>query len=410
MKRRQPIHVAAILVMSLAWQEILSLEVNAASFSFTSVGHLDGGPAYSQAYAVSGDGMVVVGRVSTSNGVVAFRWTAADGMTSLGDLPGGTIDAQALAVSHDGSVIVGIGKSANGSEAFRWTAADGMVGLGDFPGGLFNSEARGVSADGSIVFGSGNSKVPGPGVPGFSWTTQGGLTALPNFPIQGYDSTVRAVSGDGTVVIGISSTAGPGAGFRWTPTTGVAGLGTFGGDAFATYAQDISTDGAVIVGWAVGFEFGRHAFRWNANEGLVKLNEPAGKNYSSEAWAVSGDGSTIVGHTYTPDPASGDVFYWTASTGMRSLRQLLLDRGVSEVADWHLFSALGISDDGRTIVGMGSYQNHELGWVATIPEPSAQALAAIASLVCGLAWWVHAMHATRRLRSCAVPKSNLYLN
>ena len=69
----------------------------------------------------------------------------------LGDLPGGTVSSQAFAVSADGLVVVGTSSSASGVEAFRWTQAGGIVGLGDLPGGIFNSEATSVSADGSVV-------------------------------------------------------------------------------------------------------------------------------------------------------------------------------------------------------------------------------------------------------------------
>ena len=55
----------------------------------------------------------------------------------VGDLPGGGISSQAFAVSADGLVVVGGSSSANGGEAFRWTQAGGMVGLGDLPGGGF---------------------------------------------------------------------------------------------------------------------------------------------------------------------------------------------------------------------------------------------------------------------------------
>ncbi len=39
----------------------------------------------------------------------------------LGDLPGGSFFSQAYAVSPDGSVVVGGSMSAAGEEAFRWT-------------------------------------------------------------------------------------------------------------------------------------------------------------------------------------------------------------------------------------------------------------------------------------------------
>ena len=71
--------------------------------------------------------------------------------TGLGDLPGGDFFSNAWAVSSDGSVVVGASTSSGVSEAFRWTRGGGMVGLGDLPGGDFASTARDVSADGSIL-------------------------------------------------------------------------------------------------------------------------------------------------------------------------------------------------------------------------------------------------------------------
>src|SRR4029079_10603321 len=66
--------------------------------------------------------------------------------TPLGDLPGGTFFSEATAVSADGLVVVGVSNSASGrEEAFRWTRAGGMVALGDLPGGTFQSVARHVS-------------------------------------------------------------------------------------------------------------------------------------------------------------------------------------------------------------------------------------------------------------------------
>ena len=76
--------------------------------------------------------------------------------TSLGDLPAGRAFSQARGVSNDGSVVVGLASSASGDEAFRWTTGGGMVGLGDLAGGGFASDATGVSASGSVVVGTGS--------------------------------------------------------------------------------------------------------------------------------------------------------------------------------------------------------------------------------------------------------------
>src|SRR5258708_35675213 len=56
--------------------------------------------AYSRAYGISGNGLVVVG----NSGAEAFRWTVAEGMKRLG-IPGQSV---ALAASWDGSGIVGM--------------------------------------------------------------------------------------------------------------------------------------------------------------------------------------------------------------------------------------------------------------------------------------------------------------
>jgi probable HAF family extracellular repeat protein len=123
------------------------------------------GDHYSDAYAISADGSVVVGSSSVwqvEGDVVrtrtqAFRWTEAGGMVGLGALYGG--DATALAVSGDGSVVVGHSDDV----AFIWDPIHGMRSLQDVLTGDFGLdlsgwtlvEARGISSDGRIIVGSG---------------------------------------------------------------------------------------------------------------------------------------------------------------------------------------------------------------------------------------------------------------
>ena len=147
-------YLLAIIAMTLT---VLTLPVSAKQ-SFQGLGDLPGGDFSSQAFAVSGDGSVIVGQ-GNSGGFVAeaFRWTQATSMVAMGDLPGGVFSSTAFGVSDDGLVIVGGGISASGQEAFRWTQATGMVGLGDLPGGSFASRARGVSGDGLVIVGHGGS-------------------------------------------------------------------------------------------------------------------------------------------------------------------------------------------------------------------------------------------------------------
>jgi len=86
------------------------------------LGKLAGQP--SQALAISGDGLTIVG----VSGNQAFRWTQAGGIQGLGFLPGGSI-SEALGVSLTGTVIVGRSGNAGVFDAFVWTQSLGMKNL-----------------------------------------------------------------------------------------------------------------------------------------------------------------------------------------------------------------------------------------------------------------------------------------
>ena len=77
----------------------------------------------------------------------------------------------------------------------------------------------------------------------------------------------------------------------------------------------------------------------------------------------------IVGVSRT-DPLFDEVFIWDSFRGMRNLREVLIEQGVSNVVDWTLKDATAISADGQTIVGSGTNPNGDLeAWIATLPQP-----------------------------------------
>jgi probable HAF family extracellular repeat protein len=243
-------------------------------------------------------------------------------MVGLGDLPGpGQFASQALATSADGRVIVGLSQrpqNMHGYNAWRWTPTTGMVDLGDLPGG----DPHGIAND---------------------------------------------VSADGSVVVGASASAGGNEGFIWTVATGMVGIGDLPGGFFGSSAQGISADGTVVVGFGTG-AVGSEAIRWTQAGGMVGLGDLPGGNLSSGAVAASADGNVIVGTGSTDD--GFEAFLWTPSLGMVSLKQFLLDRGVTNVANWTLTFASDVSADGQTIVGNGVNPNlQNEAWVVTLDLP-----------------------------------------
>lgn len=321
--------------------------------SFIGLGGLPGGAGSGTAWAVSGDGTTVVGESFSASGVEAFRWTSGSGMQGLGDLPGGEFYSRAFAVSADGQVVVGdsySGADPLSREAFQWTGSGGMVTLGDFTGGFVNSGANGVSADGSVIVGSGARPSI---IEGFIWTMSGGLVGLGDLPGGVFQSVAYAVSADGTTVVGESYTAAGSKAFRWTGVGGMIDLGDLPGGLVRSKALAVSSDGSVVVGSSVAGQF-FEAFRWNSGQGMVGLGSLEAVNGVSEAVAVSGDGKVVVGWSSLFANFSGrGAFIWDEQGGMRSLQTELKNVYGLNLTGWQLSGAVGISHDGRTIVGNG---------------------------------------------------------
>jgi probable HAF family extracellular repeat protein len=157
-----------------------------------------------EAFGVSADGSVVVGRAANAAGQYrAFRWTEAGGMQDLGTLPGGCCSS-AYGVSADGSVVVGWARNAAGQyRAFRWTEAGGMQDLGTLGGS--ESAAYGVSADGSVVVGEAENAAGQRRA--FRWTAAGGMedlnTTYAHLLTNGSELRIAyAVSPDGRYIVG----------------------------------------------------------------------------------------------------------------------------------------------------------------------------------------------------------------
>jgi uncharacterized membrane protein len=121
----------------------------------------------STASGISADGNVIVGTVATRGEgpeAGAFRWTEDQGSVELDDLFEVWRYSEAYATSADGSVIVGRAVDQNGEDAaFIWDAVHGMRNLQDVLTNDFGfdlsdwhlSAAYDVSADGRTIVGIG---------------------------------------------------------------------------------------------------------------------------------------------------------------------------------------------------------------------------------------------------------------
>jgi probable HAF family extracellular repeat protein len=254
----------------------------------------------SVATAISADGTVVAGRSNVSDpnnprrkASEAFIWEAGV-MTGLGFLAEDGIDyhSEALAVSGDGLVVVGLASNTDPSdptnsvdEAFRWEGG-AMTGLGFLQNDTKNprSEATGVSYDGSTVIGTSN--VDHPDVPdtsvsqAFVWIdgVMTGLGFLSDSPGP-YESIATAVSADGSVVVGESKLATGIEAFVWTAESNEMR------SLRSVLEEDLGVD---LTGWT--------------------LDKPPVISSDGEtmiALATNPDGDVEVFVTYLPEPAGG---------------------------------------------------------------------------------------------------------
>lgn len=313
-----------------------------AQAEFFGLGDFPGGTYSSTAYAISADGLTIVGE---SNGAssAAFRWTSGGGMQDLGIA---SAYSSAFGLSGDGSVIVGYYDNAGHTEAFRWTSG-GYVGLGT--GGYTHSFAFDVSDDGSTIVGhasgAGQNRA-------YAWTAGGGMLLLDYLPGSSPVSQAFGVSGNGAIAVGYSRLAvGGNRAVSWDTATGAAtALGFLPGSTGQSTARAISTDGTVIVGGAQNAVGNDEAFRWTQAGGMVGLGSVAGYA-DSYATAMSADGGVVVG-TASTGGGSELAVRWAQASGMQSVSDWLSSTGVS-VGAWQLLNANGVSGDGQTVVGVG---------------------------------------------------------
>lgn len=340
--------------------------------SFQGLGDLPGGPIRSVAYAVSGDGQVVVGDSDSALRQEAFRWTAAGGLVPLGAPPGEMAYAMAAwEVNQDGSVIAGFlntdaGQHWTADRLLRWTSTGGSQNLGYPPEAtLPRSFAMWISADGSLIGAHGNYGPVG-GYWAFSWNEAAGYARIDaDLPGGLASCPAFTLSRDGQILAGGSHSDAGYETYRYHRGTGtLTGVGDLPGGLFESAAYGLSADGSVMVGFG-HTDAGREAYRWTPATGMQGLGDLPGGAWDSWAEGVSADGEIVVG--WGTSDAGSEAFIWDRIHGMRRLADVLSSVYGLNLEGWVLSRANAVSDDGRTIVGAGrNPAGAEEGWIAVI--------------------------------------------
>jgi probable HAF family extracellular repeat protein len=328
-----------------------------ASATFVGLGDLPGGNNQSFAYAISRNGMWIVGQSAAAVGTTAYRWSLQNGMLSLGQLPGGSW-SQASGINWNGSVIVGTGNG-GGSHAYRWTAGTGMVALPDLAGGFVSSGAYGVSGDGNVVFGYGTGHN---GQEMARWVN-GQVFSLGNLDYtSNWAQGASCSSYDGSKIYGFSGIGNTSYATVWTSQTGLTPLYHQGSDR-AIYGLGTTDDGETVVGWGVRGTGWVHAYVKTGNNvaWLPGLNA----NDSGAAHAVSPYGDYIGGESL-PDGAC----VWDVVHGPRSLRSILEFHRANGFSGWDLKVITGITVVGDEVRVCGNGLNPQAqdeAFYATFP-------------------------------------------
>ena len=298
----------------------------------------------------------------------------------IGMLPGAS-DSRAHAVSGDGCGVLG----ESGGRAFVRVAtmrepspSTGMVGHVSLASSYSGGRVHGVGVD--MRFG-----LPRPLR---LWVESGGV-GLINYrdiddPRMRWESSAegRTTVGTGRLLEGVETRA------LVIHRGGVRALPGLPGGV-AAGANGVSPDGLVVVGWAEDASGFRHAVRWDGDV-LTQLGKPEADE--SEAFTTSFDGSVVFGvsggeafrwesgvmtpiGSFEPRDASalGTVVaagpvVWDPLHGARPVGSLLSANGI-DVDTWQDLEATGVSESGRTLVGVGrNPAGQQEAWVAHLGE------------------------------------------
>jgi len=337
---------------------------------------------------LSGDGNHVGGSSYFDSLNRAFLWDVRGAAAQSLHPPGPFFYYSRIsALSHDGSAAaVRLDNTAGGW--FHWRASTGLVSIAPPTGYAMVAGMGDMSADGSVVVAAFDQRDAQWNLvrrDSFIWREQSGYEQVA-FPAGTVEGSLHTLSGSGTM----------GAGFIqmgdfysrraavWSQADGwsVLPLPANGRNAGASR---ISADGTAVIGMFDTLDSQMASFVWTADSGVVTLPTLPGGG-TTYAFACSADGSAVVGRSDASWEVGNSVAnLWTEALGLVDLNVYLPTIGI-DLTGWQLYSARDISDDGQTIVGIGSRwlpngTRRTETWVVTIPSGSTVGLLGCGAVV-----------------------------
>ncbi len=322
------------------------------------------GPTWAN-YALSYDGKTM----AADFGGELFLWKKGKGFTDLG--PGDALTTS-IGISGDGSTVTSTISNPDGSsETGLWKESTGWVHLGHPVSGcrLDQNWDSGYSLtyDGSTVVGL---SWYCPGAQGYSWTAAKGFVLL-SHPSGKGSSRASAISANGATIVGFFES--PTQGFR-RPVRWQWGKPNrqdlFAGKQTPGEATALTSDGLQVVGQAADASGFPRAFYYTDANGLVDIGTLSGRSTDeSQANAIS-DNGLVVGWSGDAFGAGIEAFVWHAkhpTTHPTSLKKFLLQKGVKVPKNLYLTTAIALSGDGSTMVGVWQDANFNFGtWMARL--------------------------------------------
>ncbi len=255
--------------------------------------------------------------------------------------------------SADGSVVVG--NPAGPYETFRWTAETGAVLLGQATVPVLGTGAGSpdISYDGTrisatILDETGSFATWGIWTEGLGWEELIPPLAPDGINVDNSVASAWGLSGDGSTLTGFYWVAGANAQpSTWSETTGIVPLEVIPGHS--SRINGANYDASVLVGWEENTFGAWQPTAWR--DGVkIRLSE---NDAFVECEQVNADGTVIVGsslNTFTPNP---EQTRWVWNGASYDQHQLGVLPGTPAITGFGI--ALGVTDDGGTIVGVNFY-------------------------------------------------------